>query len=78
MKGNIMTFTPWYPGHIKPARRGVYQQMSGAYLGYQRWDGFKWFGWATTVEGAAQSIAPAAINYQNDDWRGLTKKGRSA
>ena len=42
--------TPWFPGNIKPARRGVYQQMCGhgVALGYQYWNGAVWFGWRAT------------------------------
>ena len=61
--------TPWYPPHIKPVRKGLYQATVFFYspddtAPYMRWDGAQW------------------INPYNDDqpcmeqnraWRGLSK-----
>lgn len=65
--------TPWFPGHIKPVRPGVYQQMSGSgtRLGYQRWDGERWFSWHATPAGAASAVFAVMGEFQNDPWRGL-------
>ena len=74
-----MKLTPWFPGHIKPKRVGVYQQLSAIEkrLGYQRWDGKKWSPWFSKAEDAAcygRECAPAAEEYQNDPWRGLAER----
>jgi hypothetical protein len=68
--------TPWFPGTVKPARAGVYMQMSGGSLpitGYQRWDGGRWFGWCYTPDAAALEPAVAHQRSQNDRWRGLAR-----
>ena len=67
--------TPWFGGHDKPARKGVYMLHSGASVGYQYWNGFRWFAWCNTPDGAVRSKhMPASACFQNDNWRGLTKK----
>ncbi len=69
--------TPWFDGRIKPVRKGVYQQMSGGQLGYQKWDGNKWGPWFSTPAQAAYTSPGdyARIQNQNDNWRGLRKRG---
>ena len=54
-----MKLTRWFPGHIKPVREGVYQQMCGIglSLGYQKWDGLRWFLWNITPEGAEKETS---------------------
>jgi hypothetical protein len=71
-----MKFTEWYPGHIKPFRKGVYQQRcgQGREIGYQKWDGTRWSDWYPTIEGAEKSKNFAISCNQNDPWRGLTKE----
>ena len=65
-------YTPWFPGHIKPVRAGVYQQKSHSGLvGYQRWDGKKWFFWYAQIEHASTSTFAVDDSFQNDAWRGL-------
>lgn len=68
--------TPWFKNGVKPARKGVYQQMNGGRnrLGYQRWNGMNWGTWFETAEEAAQSTDRAAACYQSDPWRGLAAK----
>jgi hypothetical protein len=73
----MTTLTPWFHGREKPARKGVYQQWSGsgALIGYQYWDGRKWYVWAET---AAVALARykhrhfVADDFQHDSWRGLS------
>ena len=67
--------TPWFPGHIKPVRRGVYQQMCGMGkdVGYQLWDGRRWHSWHYTAEAAANEKYVSLSDLQNDKWRGLLK-----
>lgn len=68
--------TPWFPGDVKPARVGVYQQFCGLgdRIGYQRWDGRAWHLWAGSPEEAAGINRPATSSAQNDTWRGLAVK----
>lgn len=69
-----MKLTPWFPGTVKPVRKGVYQQKNGVgSLGYQYWDGKFWHGWSSTVYGAQRDNHIAAEYYQNDPWRGVAK-----
>lgn len=70
-----LKLTPWFPGHIKPERVGVYQQYNGwGEIGYQRWDGRRWHSWSNTPNGAANTVFLAALSFQNDKWRGLAAK----
>jgi hypothetical protein len=69
--------TPWYPGHIKPVHIGVYQQKDGfgKVVGYQYWNGQRWGLWGSTIESALfQYEVSAGDRWQNDSWRGLTKR----
>lgn len=70
-----LKLTAWFPGHIKPVRKGVYQQKAGLQdmLGYQYWSGLRWYGWVSTIEGAyaARKYLPVHASHQNDDWRGV-------
>ena len=70
--------TPWFCGNDKPVRVGVYMLCSGGSVGYQYWNGLRWFAWSTTPNGAVLlKHMPAANCFQNDNWRGLTKKPRN-
>lgn len=67
-------FTEWFPAHIKPARKGVYQKICGLSkdIGYQYWDGKNWHGWNWTEISAKNDkyiYGPVC-----DNWRGLAKK----
>ena len=73
-----LKLTPWFPGHVKPARPGVYQQRSGgtgAHVGYQKWTGAHWLQWCETAEKAEKVpfYWKAGSFYQNDPWRGVAK-----
>ncbi len=73
MKQNL---TPWFPGHIKPVRVGLYQQLSKANqtIGYQYWDGEQWGSWCYSPELAYEHrFYKVHKEYQNDDWRGIAK-----
>ena len=65
--------TPWFDGKTKPTRKGVYMLMSGASVGYQKWDGLGWSPWFADAHRAAKSKKGdyASPQYQNDKWRGL-------
>lgn len=75
--------TDWFPRGVKPLSTaehiGVYSQKSGSRYGFQYWDGEAWYAWSETVEGAAAMFrrgVQASVFYQNDPWRGLTKRAR--
>lgn len=74
---NDEDLTPWFDGATaKPKRHGVYMLMSGALVGYQRWDGTAWGPWDSDADIAAQTRPGdyASASYQNDNWRGLRKR----
>lgn len=72
--------TPWFPGHVKPVRKGLYQQHSpSGFLGYQYWDGKSWYGWSEEKSGAKhlhEIGRVVAACFANDPWRGLTKDAK--
>lgn len=72
-------FTPWFPGDVKPVRKGVYQQISGIgrEVGYQYWDGYFWFAWDEEKAGALREYKHGyRACTQNDKWRGLTEEAK--
>ena len=66
--------TPWFPGHIKPVRQGVYQLKNKGAIGYQRWDGQMWHAWRSSPDDAAKVDWVLSDIFQNDPWRGLKKQ----
>ncbi|WP_155630511.1 hypothetical protein [Burkholderia territorii] len=68
--------TEWFPGDVKPARRGFFQvtdptghALHGRWLGFQFWNGNYWEGLTyAAVRDEYRSI------YQNHAWRGLKEK----
>ncbi len=78
MKSEASQLTPWFPGSVKPVRRGVYQQMCGLGkdLGYQLWDGEHWHSWCDTAEQAADKDFVIPADLQNDPWRGLKMRSK--
>lgn len=66
--------TPWYPGYIKPVRRGVYLMRFSVHMGpaFQRWTGKYWSLLAWTPEEAA--TARGRSDFQQLYWRGLAEK----
>lgn len=66
--------TPWYPGHIKPARPGVYEtQLVGGGCRYQHWNG-RWWGLLSWTPENAANLASWPSEFQSNDWRGLAEK----
>lgn len=68
--------TPWYPGDMRPKRRGVYEREfagSGQPVRLSHWNGRLWGGWAIYMAGAlANKDSPSSL--QNVPWCGLAKK----
>lgn len=69
-------FTPWYPGHVHPARIGVYQRRSGGDPTYALWDGARWSFSAGTVARAREYDGLASLT-QDRAWRGLAQEPRA-
>ena len=67
--------TPWFPGHIKPVRPGVYQTDSDGYPEplFQHWNGRFWGCAYTSVDNAAVNNSWRSM-FQNDAWRGLAEE----
>ncbi len=69
--------TAWFYGDDRPVRVGVYRQVNGnGQLGYQRWDGKKWYSWSRTADGANTSKMPASPEFQNDPWNAIIKESK--
>jgi len=69
--------TPWFPPHIKPARKGVYEVKftpKGLYESYfyAMWNGKRWSRVATYEEMALFHSNFDAL--QNKYWRGFKEK----
>lgn len=66
--------TPWFPGHIKPARPGVYQRQFNATPDlplYSRWDGNAWRVSMSRPDVAA--VVCSVSKAQVLPWRGLAQ-----
>lgn len=65
--------TEWYPKHIKPVRRGVYQVCTRYEIGFAFWSGKRWgmlfFNQALTYTNTSITGAD-----QNKTWRGLAQR----
>lgn len=69
LTGWITDRQPWEPGvYMQKAEMGK--------IGFQRWDGSKWFAWCTNPEDAARERFQVSDRYQNDPWRGLARDPR--
>lgn len=68
-----MKLTPWYPGDVKPVRKGVYQtKVVDLGTGYQFWNGKRWSVWDET-ENWALYLKKLSSCYQEPKWRGVSK-----
>lgn len=71
--------TPWFPGSVKPVRKGVYQRTSripsaNSFLVYSFWNGKFWLLNATYLANATRTSVGSA--YQDLPWRGLAQEPR--
>lgn len=66
-----MNLTPWFPGHTKPARAGVYERgyRWRATTLFCRWDGKRWYGPKLVASLADQEMLVSTC--QDLPWRGL-------
>jgi hypothetical protein len=67
--------TEWYPGDVKPRRKGVYERQiffGHEIIRFSYWSGI-WGGWADSIE-QARSNRNRASEVQDAPWRGLAEK----
>lgn len=65
--------TPWFPGHIKPVRPGIYRVWWYLAPTYARFDGRRWMaGNHNGPADAALVVAPASCHPLK--WRGLAEQ----
>jgi hypothetical protein len=64
--------TPWFPGHVKPVHKGIYQRTTrwGEQY-YSKWDGEFWCAYATNFA-LAEKFTQASM-FQDWEWRGLAE-----
>lgn len=74
-----MNLTPWFPGNVRPKRRGVYKTWDKGLRQsfYNYWDGKKWNGGWGTAEDAAR-FGDRRCDDPVDKWRGLAKPDGAA
>lgn len=65
--------TQWFPVHIKPVRRGVYERSYGCGIRFAYWNGFVWGGFATRIDHAYDN-RKFPSGHQDAAWRGLAEK----
>jgi hypothetical protein len=63
-------YTEWYPGEIKPIRKGVYQRSNNDIILYSYWNGCYWCSGGDTVELALEFKRWRAVQ-QCTKWRGV-------
>ncbi len=68
--------TPWFPGDVKPARKGVYERKyphtTTLVATFCLWNGRRWFFGNGTLGDAGYEVMPSAA--QSLPWRGLAVK----
>jgi hypothetical protein len=74
-----MKLTDWFPGDVKPVRKGVYQKLCGhgVELGYQYWNGKYWCYW-TPNKNEAKTYEGPSWEGEFGQWRGLTENPEKA
>jgi len=67
--------TPWFPGDVKPARKGVYEtdaEISDREPCYQFWDGSRWGACGFSPRYCKQP-GDWVSRHQSPKWRGRAK-----
>lgn len=64
--------TPWFPGDVKPVRRGVYQRLYTSGTGWAYWNGDFW-GMRGVSKYFAKSMKDFYAPIQSHEWRGLAE-----
>jgi hypothetical protein len=72
-----MIITDWFPGSVKPVRKGVYQREytygKTPNVQYCYWDGEHWFMGKHSADGALGVIDLGLAPNQSLPWRGVLK-----
>ena len=70
-----MKKTPWFPGHIKPVRDGVYQRLAndGETIYHSLWRAGVWYAMDKSCDGAASNVGLVSIFQDDRKWRGILK-----
>ena len=64
--------TEWFPAHIKPVRKGVYECSYSWGIRFAHWDGKFWGGYSVELNQAyGNRFLPS--RHQECAWRGLAK-----
>jgi len=72
--------TPWFKGHEKPVRPGVYERMYSTWTGrhdlvqFCYFDGSVWYMHGDTVEQALSRTLLGATASQSLRWRGVVRE----
>lgn len=80
MTDRVNRMTEWFPAHIKPVRKGVYEAYIESmpfwkkFTPYAFWDGRQWHNTSDTVEDAIKAGKIGSI--QAKVWRGFKKQQR--
>lgn len=67
--------TKWFPGHITPYHKGVYEVKSivEGNTKYSKWTGKNWMFMRDTPERAATCTMGMRSTNQRKEWRGIAK-----
>lgn len=68
-----MKLTEWYPAHIKPVRKGVYETDMSGRLGYSYWTGKQWSNQSLNAAYAERYKTWTQLASQEKKWRGLAE-----
>ena len=68
-----MKKTPWFPGTVKPVRRGVYEVKLPPGPWFRYWDGIRWCLGGHTPQ-QAMKMRDRSEPWKPDPWRGLAEK----
>jgi hypothetical protein len=68
-----MKLTEWYPAHIKPVRKGVYETSRSGRLGYSYWTGRQWTNQSRYAAYADRHKTWITGANQKKNWRGLAE-----
>lgn len=72
-----MKKTAWFPGDVKPKRKGIYQRRYGnGALAYSKWNGDCWLSGVFNICDVSTTKTQSWL--QSLEWRGLTTRGGKA
>jgi hypothetical protein len=70
--------TPWFPGSVKPTRKGVYERKATheQWFVYSRWDGKHWHLNSLSLKAANQAVRHSSYQCALL-WRGVAAKPKA-